>query len=100
MQKSFTARTVVTLIAMAVLGAPLVGCGEVPAEGATDHVKSQKQLQMEAEVLARKGQAYEGDPWEKRFREQFWATQHIHDSWNRCHLGENVPRALQQGPGC
>ena len=35
---------------------------------------------------------YAGDPWEKRFRAQFWADQHIHDSWNRCHLGENAPR--------
>ena len=52
------------------------------------------------EVPTMEAPAYEGDPWEKRFRAQFWSDQHIHDSWNRCHLGENVPRRLQQGPGC
>jgi hypothetical protein len=44
--------------------------------------------------------AYVGDPWEKRYRGQFWADQHIHDSWNKCHIGENVPPRLQQGDDC
>lgn len=51
--------------------------------------------------LVRQAQAYVGDPWEKRFRAQFWQTQHIHDSWNPCHIGENVPKRLQgSGPHC
>lgn len=52
------------------------------------------------DIPALEAPAYAGDPWESRFREQFWSSQHIHDSWNRCHLGENVPRRLQRGPGC
>ena len=52
------------------------------------------------EVPAMEAQAYSGDPWEKRFREQFWSTQHIHDSWNKCHIGESVPPQLQRGTDC
>jgi hypothetical protein len=27
--------------------------------------------------------------------------QHVHDSWNPCHLGENVPTSMEdQGPHC
>ena len=43
---------------------------------------------------------YVGDPWEKRYHDQFWAGQHIHDSWNKCHIGENVPRRPQPGEDC
>jgi hypothetical protein len=43
---------------------------------------------------------YVGDPWEQRVRDQFWKSQHVHDSWNRCHLGENVPVRLQRGTDC
>ena len=104
MQNTIIARRLVGFAAIIALGVPLVGCAEAPPEKAAGSTtKSFEQLQMEAEVLARKGaiyQAYEGDPWEARFREQFWSSQHIHDSWNRCHLGENVPSSLQQGPGC
>jgi hypothetical protein len=46
------------------------------------------------------GVTYVGDPWEQRVRDQFWTTQHIHDSWNRCHLGENVPMRIKQGIDC
>ena len=100
MQNITIVRRLAGIAAVLALGAPLVGCAETPAEAATNQGKSVEQLQMEAEVLARKSAIYAGDPWEARFREQFWSTQHIHDSWNRCHLGENVPSALQQGPGC
>jgi hypothetical protein len=45
--------------------------------------------------------AYVGGTWEARFRDQFWQNQHIHDSWNPCHIGENVPKELQgSGPAC
>jgi hypothetical protein len=45
--------------------------------------------------------AYVGGTWEARFRDQFWQNQHIHDSWNPCHIGENVPKELQgSGPDC
>jgi len=105
MQNTSTKKTLVAVAAAMVLGAGgLVGCGEASADQAV--VKSPATLQKEAEVLFQKAQvyakaqAYAGDPWEKRFREQFWSTQHIHDSWNRCHLGENVPPLLQSGPGC
>lgn len=52
------------------------------------------------EVPTMDAPAYAGDPWEKRFREQFWSGQHIHDSWNKCHIGENVPERLQRGTDC
>ena len=105
MQNTSTRKSLVAVAAAVVLGAGgLVGCGEASADRAS--VKSATTLQQEAEVLYRKAQVYAmaqtyaGDPWEKRFREQFWSSQHIHDSWNRCHLGENVPPQLQSGPGC
>ena len=101
MQNNTIVRRLAGFAAVIAFGVPLVGCADAPPEQGTDSTtKSFKQLQMEAEVLARKGAVYEGDPWEARFREQFWSSQHIHDSWNRCNLGENVPKALQQGPGC
>ncbi len=100
MQNNTIVRRLAGFVAVIALGVPLVGCADAPPEQADDNAKSSEQLQMEAEVLARKSAIYAGDPWEARFREQFWSTQHIHDSWNRCHLGENVPTALQQGPGC
>jgi hypothetical protein len=105
MQNTSARKTLVAVAASVVVGTGgLVGCGEATADQAV--VKSASTIQKEAEILFRKAQvyakaqSYAGDPWERRFREQFWSTQHIHDSWNRCHLGENVPRALQQGPGC
>jgi len=106
MQNTSTRKTLVAVAASVVIGASgLVGCGETNPERAAE-VKSAATVQMEAEILFRKAQVYAsaqgyaGDPWEKRFREQFWSSQHIHDSWNRCHLGENVPPQLQSGPGC
>ncbi|MGH3347020.1 MAG: hypothetical protein ACRDO4_08555 [Nocardioides sp.] len=108
MQNTSARKTLVAVAATVVIGTGgLVGCGEATADRGAP-VKSSDTLQMEAEVLYQKAQAYAkaqaqgytGDPWEKRFREQFWSTQHIHDSWNRCHLGENVPPQLQSGPGC
>ena len=100
MQNNIIVRRLAGFAAVIALGVPLVGCADAPAEQADDNTKSSEQIQMEAEVLAHEGALYEGDPWEARFREQFWSTQHIHDSWNRCHVGENVPKALQEGPGC
>ena len=106
MQNRSATKTLVAVAATAVIAAGgLVGCGEDTGDRAVP-VKSSTTLQKEAEILFRKAQvyantqAYAGDPWEKRFREQFWSTQHIHDSWNGCHLGENVPPQLQSGPGC
>jgi hypothetical protein len=92
MQNNTIVRRLAGFAAVIAFGVPLVGCADAPPEQADDTTKSFEQLQMEAEVLARKGAIYEGDPWEARFREQFWSSQHIHDSWNRCHLGENAPR--------
>jgi hypothetical protein len=92
MQITSVARSVAGVVACIVLGSSLAGCGEVAAQEAGGHVKSQQTLQKEAEVLFQKAEVYAGDPWEARFREQFWSGQHVHDSWNRCHLGENAPR--------
>lgn len=99
MQFSSASRSVVTAVTAVVLGGTLIGCGETAA-GDGVATKSRQQLQQEAEILVDKAQVYTGDPWETRFREQFWSGQHIHDSWNRCHLGENVSRTQQRGPGC
>lgn len=78
--------------AVAVAGAGLVGYAAV-ASG-VDNDKDGVVPVMEAP-------SYVGDPWEKRYRDQFWSTQHIHDSWNPCHIGENVPKRLQgSGPDC
>ena len=82
--------TVATLAAAAALGTALVGCA--PAASHERQVDPERVIQREVAQLEREAQQYAGDPWEKRFREQFWADQHIHDSWNRCHLGENAPR--------
>ena len=98
MQFTSATRSVVTITVSVVLGGTLVGCASVAAEDAP--TRSERNVQQDADRFAREAATYAGDPWEKRFREQFWSTQHIHDSWNRCHLGENVPKSLQQGPGC
>lgn len=89
-----TARSTVASVsaALVVAGAGLVGF----TAAASDGVVSDRG----GEVPTMEAPTYAGDPWEKRFRDQFWSEQHIHDSWNRCHLGENVPRRLQQDPGC
>jgi len=92
MQVSTVRNTVVSVTtALLVAAAGVVGVAAASGSTGSDPV---------GEVPTMEAPAYEGDPWEKRFRDQFWADQHIHDSWNRCHLGENVPRKLQQGPGC
>jgi len=84
-----SAHTVTTLAAAAALGAALAaGAPAVSSEpdGA------ERVVQRQVEQLEQEARQYAGDPWEKRFRAQFWQQQHIHDSWNRCHLGENAPR--------
>jgi hypothetical protein len=85
-----SARHITGLAAAAVLGAALVGCG-APAvsDGGSG---AEPVIQRDVEQLETRAQQYAGDPWEKRFRAQFWADQHVHDAWNRCHLGENAPR--------
>lgn len=50
--------------------------------------------------VVEEAEKYVGDPWEQRFREQFWADQHIHDSWNGCHLGEHASDELRRFSGC
>jgi hypothetical protein len=90
-----TPRTM-TAIALAVGSAVLSACGaagsvETPTQGSP----------AGADRLARQAQEYVADPWERRYRDQFLARQHAHDSWNPCHLGENVPKSMQdQGPHC
>ena len=89
-----TARSAIASMstALAVAGAGLVGYATV-ASGDVDSDRGGVVPAMEAP-------SYVGDPWEKRFREQFWSAQHIHDSWNKCHIGENVPKRLQRGDDC
>lgn len=70
--------TTAVTVAGAALGAlALASCG---ATQAADVSRS---------GLTREAIVYAGDPWEKRFQKQFWSGQHLHDSWNRCHLGEH-----------
>lgn len=79
-----------TTIALVAGSAVLCACGaaasaETPSQGPS----------AGADDLA-PGQAreYLGDPWEHRYRDQLLASQHLHDSWNPCHLGENVPKSM------
>jgi hypothetical protein len=81
-----SAHTITTLAVAAALGAVLAASAPAFSDG-PDRAERQSQRQVEQQA-----QQYVGDPWEKRYRAQFWSTQHIHDSWNRCHLGENAPR--------
>lgn len=81
--------TITTLAAAAALGAALAAGAPAVSNGPT---VEQRDAQRQVEQLVDEARQYAGDPWEKRFRAQFWADQHIHDSWNRCHLGENAPR--------
>lgn len=79
-----------------VLGASLLGGCGTDAQG-----ESPAGQARERGSVVERAPAYVGDPWEKRFREQFWTDQHVHDSWNPCHVGENVPKARQgSGPAC
>jgi len=81
-----SAHAITTLAAVAALGAALAaGAPAVSSESGGAE-------QRHVERLVEQARQYAGDPWEKRFRSQFWTDQHIHDSWNRCHLGENAPR--------
>ena len=85
----------ITTVALAMAAAVLSSCGtdssSAVARDRADHAAS----------VTERATEYVGDPWEKRYRNQFWKTQHIHDSWNPCHIGENVPKALQgSGPDC
>jgi hypothetical protein len=69
-----------TTAAVLALTAVLAGCDTAQSAPGTD-----------GDRLGRQAQTY-ADPWEKRFRVQFWTGQHVHDSWNPCHLGENAAR--------
>jgi hypothetical protein len=84
-----SAHTITTLAAAAALGAVLAAGAPAVSHGPGG---AERQVQRQVEQLEEQSRQYVGDPWEKRYRAQFWSTQHIHDSWNRCHLGENAPR--------
>ena len=87
MQITSAARSISTVAASVLLGASLVGC-----TGASAEQVPPERSRQQVDDLVRDAESYVGDPWEKRFRDQFWSSQHLHDSWNRCHLGENAPR--------
>jgi hypothetical protein len=93
MQIRSATHTIISLVPAAVLGAALVGCAPAASDGGSG---AERVIQREVEQMETRAEQYVGDPWERRFRQQFWTDQHIHDSWNRCHLGENAPRP----PGC
>jgi hypothetical protein len=76
------ASTGALVLASVVLAAGAAGSAGSPARGDSH----------EGDRIVRQARAYVGDPREQRYRDQFWQNQHIHDSWNRCHLGENAPR--------
>jgi hypothetical protein len=55
----------------------------------------------DADRLAAQARAYVGEPRHQQYRLQFWVPPHWHDSWNPCHLGEDVPKSKQgKGPEC
>ena len=86
-------RTVATLAAVVALGSALQACGaEAAPQRGIDTGISERVIERDVKRLEMQAEQYAGDPWETRYRTQFWAGQHIHDSWNRCHLGENAPR--------
>lgn len=91
-----TSSRTTTAIALAVGSAVLSACGAAGSAGTTAQGSP-----AGADRLARQTQEYVGDPWERRYRDQFLARQHVHDSWNPCHLGENVLKSMQdQGSHC
>ena len=90
-----------TTTAIAIAVGTAVGSAVLTACGTAGNAESPSPVGVDdADRLQRQAQPYVGDPWERRYRAQFWADQHVHDSWNRCHRGENVPRSLLEAPGC
>jgi hypothetical protein len=87
-------RSVTATVGMVFFGAVLASCGQT-ASGDRALQPAER-----AGTLAEQAEPYVGDPWEARFRKAFWSEQHIHDSWNRCHLGENVSEELRELSGC
>ena len=91
-----TTRTVArSTVALALGSALLAACGSA---GSAEKPKQSRPEQ--AQPIEQQAEHYVGDPWERRYRQQFWADQHIHDSWNRCHLGENVEESIPLPMGC
>ena len=91
-----TTRTLASTGALVLASVVLAAGGAAQSAGSAHSGASH-----DSDRLVRQAQAYVGDPWEKRYRAQFWQTQHIHDSWNPSHIGENVPKRLQgHGPHC
>lgn len=86
---------------LASTGALVLATVVLAAGGAAESAGSTHSGSHDSDRLVRQARAYAGDPWEQRYRDQFWLSQHIHDSWNPCHIGENVPKRLQgSGPHC
>ncbi len=89
---STTSTTMSSLVLVLVLGASVLsGCGsdargEAPPGPATD-------------TVVERAPNYLGDPADQRFRDQFWGD-HVHDSWNKCHIGEGVAHKPQPGEDC
>jgi hypothetical protein len=82
--------TTITTSTLAVAGALLVAGAQASAVAG----------QESATPADSPGATYRGDPWERRAWAAFWASQHVHDSWNRCHLGENAAPVVQDTDGC
>ena len=78
-------RTIATGLATGATAVLITGCGPATTGQAPAAVSGNDQAAP-----------YRGHPLENRLRTAFWSEQHIHDSWNRCHLGENAPPS----PGC
>ena len=88
----------VVAVALAVATAILSGCGSA---GSGDSGANARDRSDDPTKVTDRAPAYVGGTWEARYRDQFWKHQHIHDSWNPCHIGENVPKELQgSGPAC
>lgn len=75
--------TTISTVVGAALGAlVLTSCGSTQASDVSQGRADTGRISKEAVV-------YAGDPWEKRIQKAFWSGHHVHDSWNRCHVGEN-----------
>ena len=85
----------VVAVALGLAAAVLSSCGSAGSGGGA------RDRSDDPASVTERAPAYVGGTWEARFRDQFWKNQHIHDSWNPCHIGENVPKEVQgSGPAC
>ncbi len=83
-------------VALALAGTLLAGCGT-----ASDAADDPPPGEPVGNPITAQAAAYVGDAWEVTWRKLFISRTHVHDSWNPCHLGEDVPKSMKgHGPHC